>query len=365
MIPVNKPYLPAFDNYTKYLERVYAKAWLTNNGPMVQELKIRLEEYLGVKNLLPVANGTLAMQLAYKVFKLEGEAVTTPFTFIASSSSLAWEGITPRFADVDTQSYNLCPLAAAKSLSDKTSAIVPVHVYGNPCDVNAFAELSRQKNLKIIYDAAHAFGVTVENKSVLNFGDASTLSFHATKIFHSVEGGAVVFKNSDDYERAVLMTNFGIDTKTGLITDGGINTKLSEMHAAMGLAVLDNIDAIMQHRVALFDQYCYQLKDVVSQPLWHQQANTNGAYMPVTFASAEQGSKVLHSLAQQNITARRYFSPSLNLLAQYSKDGTDVCPVSESLASRTLCLPLYYDLSAEDVSTVTNAVKQALHGTAD
>lgn len=365
MIPVNKPYLPAFSKYTQYLERVYTKAWLTNNGPMVQELKLRLEEYLGVKNLLPVANGTLAMQLAYKVFDLQGEAVTTPFTFIASSSSLAWEGITPRFADVDTQSYNLCPLATARAISDRTSAIVPVHVYGNPCDVHAFAELGQQHKLKVIYDAAHAFGIKVGGQSVLNFGDAATLSFHATKVFHSVEGGAVIFNSSDDYERAVLMTNFGIDTKTGQITDSGINTKLSEVHAAMGLAVLDNIDAIMQHRVALFEQYCHQLKDVVVQPAWHQQATTNGAYMPVTFNDATQSSIVLDGLARQGIVARRYFSPSLNQLPQYTQRFTDPCPVSESLASRTLCLPLYYDLSATDVTTITDAVKQALYGTAN
>ncbi|MBV2127808.1 DegT/DnrJ/EryC1/StrS family aminotransferase [Arsukibacterium indicum] len=365
MIPVNKPFLPAFEKYTRYLEKVYAKAWLTNNGPMVQELKVRLEDYLGVKNLLPVANGTLAMQLAYKVFSLEGEAVTTPFTFIASSSSLAWEGITPRFADINPKSYNLCPQAAAKLISANTSAIVPVHVYGNPCDVDAFAALGKQHNLKVIYDAAHAFGIKIGQQSVLNFGDASTLSFHATKVFHSVEGGAVIFKNSDDYERAVLMTNFGIDTSTGGIVDNGINTKLSEMHAAMGLAVLDNIDAIMQHRVALFEQYQQQLNEVAAMPQWHGQANTNGAYIPVTFADAAQCSKVLEHLAQQKITARRYFSPSLNTLAQYSANATDSCPLSESLATRTLCLPLYYDLSAEQVSTVTNAVKKAVYGTAD
>ena len=365
MIPVNKPYLPVFDSYTKYLERAFAKAWLTNNGPLVQELKVRLEDYLGVKNLLPVANGTLAMQLAYKVFELKGEAVTTPFTFIASSSSLAWEGITPRFADIDAHSYNLCPQAAAKLISAKTSAIVPVHVYGNPCNVTAFAELGRQHNVKVIYDAAHAFGIKIGEQSVLNFGDAATLSFHATKVFHSVEGGAVIFNNSDDYERAVLMTNFGIDTKTGQITDNGINAKMSEAHAAMGLAVLDSIDAIISHRVALFEQYQHQLNGVVVLPAWHEQANTNGAYMPVTFADAEQCSRVLSYLTQHNITARRYFSPSLNTLAQYSAEFPDSCPLSESLATRTLCLPLYYDLSAEQISIVTDAVKQALYGIAD
>lgn len=365
MIPVNKPYLPAFEKYTKYLERAYDKAWLTNNGPMVQELKLRLEEYLGVQNLLPVANGTLAMQLAYKVFDLHGDAVTTPFTFIATSSSLAWENIRPRFADVKSHSYNLCPELAAKAISRSTSAIVPVHVYGNPCDVEAFAKLGQQRNVKIIYDAAHAFGIKVGDKSVLSFGDASTLSFHATKVFHSVEGGAVIFKSSDDYERAVLMTNFGIDTKTGSLVDGGINTKLSEVHAAMGLAVLDNIDAILQHRIALCEQYSCELKDSLVQPTWHQEATTNGAYMPVTFADAAQCTRVLVFLAQQGITARRYFSPSLNLVQYYQQLSAESCPVSESLASRTLCLPLYYDLTADDVSLITHTIKRALYGTSD
>lgn len=363
MIPVNKPYLPAFEKYTKYLERVYDKAWLTNNGPLVQELKARLEDYLGVKNLLPVANGTLAMQLAYKVFNLKGNAVTTPFTFIATSSSLAWEGITPKFADVDPKSYNLCPIKARHETDAQTSAIVPVHVYGNPCDVEAFETFGKERNVKVIYDAAHAFGIKVNGNSVLNYGDASTLSFHATKVFHSVEGGAVVFKSSDDYERAVLMTNFGIDTSTSKIVDAGINTKMSEVHAAMGLAVIDNIDAIMQHRTALFEQYCHQLKDVVEQPTWHQQGTTNGAYMPVTFKDAAQCSAVLDGLASQSIIARRYFSPSLNQLTKYSQQFVYSCPVSESLASRTLCLPLYYDLSAADVAAITNAVKQVLYGT--
>lgn len=358
MIPVNKPYLPAFGKYTKYLERVYDKAWLTNNGPLVQELKIRLEEYLGVKNLLPVANGTLAMQLAYKVFNLKGNAVTTPFTFIATSSSLAWEGITPKFADIDPQTYNLCPVKAAQAIDEQTSAIVPVHVYGNPCDVEAFEQLGQRHNVKVIYDAAHAFGVKVNGNSVLNYGDASTLSFHATKVFHSVEGGAVIFKNSDDYERALLMTNFGIDTKTMNIVDGGINTKMSEVHAAMGLAVLDDIDIIMSRRVELFQLYIDTLQGLVELPQWHTGASLNGAYLPVSFNNSAVSERVLHHLKLKNIIARRYFSPSLNSLAEFS--GATPCGVSEDLASRTLCLPLYFSLSQEDILAVAKGVREAL-----
>lgn len=360
MIPVNKPYLPDFKNYSRYLEKVYSRAWLTNNGPMVQELKLRLEDYLGVKHLLPVANGTLAMQLAYKVFNLKGNAVTTPFTFVATSSSLAWENIRPKFADINADSFNLCPLAAKSAIDSETTAIVPVHVYGNPCDVQAFEQLAAEHNVKVIYDAAHAFGVKVNGRSVLNFGDASTLSFHATKVFHCVEGGAVIFRNSDDYERAVLMTNFGINTKTTLISDAGINTKMSEVHAAMGLAVLDDIEKILQHRVQLFEQYYAELSGYVVKPVWLAESTLNGSYLPVTFADAEQCTLVLTRLAEEDIIARRYFSPSLNLVSEYQRFGIANCPVSESLASRTLSLPLYFDLTATEVTRVTSLIKKVL-----
>lgn len=360
MIPVNKPYLPAFEQYTKYLSRVYDNGWLTNNGPLVQELKVRLEEYLGVRNLLLVANGTLAMQLAYKVFSLHGNAVTTPFTFVATSSSLVWEGICPKFADVDPKTYNLCPSNAEMMLDEQTTAIVPVHVYGNPCDVESFEQIGKKHKVKVIYDAAHAFGVKINKNSVLNYGDASTLSFHATKVFHSVEGGAVIFKNSDDYERAMLMTNFGIDTKTMNIVDGGINTKMSEVHAAMGLAVLDNIDEILRHRTALFELYCHELGELALQPIWGKEVLKNGAYMPITFANNLQCIDVLNSLAKESIIARRYFSPSLNKVEEHCNFPKQDCPISESLADRTLCLPLYYDLSEAEVKKIVSVIKMSL-----
>lgn len=359
MIPVNKPYLPTFNKYAKYLERVYEKAWLTNNGPLVQELKTRLEDYLGVKNLLPVANGTLAMQLAYKVLNLKGNAVTTPFTFIATSSSLAWEGINPNFADIDPKTYNLCPIKSEQAIDEQTSAIVPVHVYGNPCNVEAFELLGKKHKLKVIYDAAHAFGVNVNGRSVLSYGDASTLSFHATKVFHSVEGGAVIFKSSDDYERALLMTNFGIDTKTMNIIDGGINTKMSEVHAAMGLAVLDDINLIMQHRVELFLAYKEKLACYLTLPDWHSHSNFNGAYFPVTFNSPAASEIALNTLARNGIIARRYFSPSLSKL-QIFKYNNNQALHAESLATRTLCLPLFYDMSINDIDLISKQIIKSL-----
>jgi len=360
MIPVNLPYKPPFGAYQKYLESVYERNWFTNNGPLVKELTVRLEEYLQVKNLLLMANGTLALQLAYRALGVTKQAVTTPFTFIATSSSLQWEHIQPRFADVDKRSMNLSVSASAELLSEQCKAIVPVHVYGNPADVEGFETLSKQSGCKVIYDAAHAFGINLKGQSILNYGDASILSFHATKVFHTVEGGAVVFRDRAAFELAEQMTNFGINSKTLEINAPGINCKLSEVHAAMGLAVLDNIDVIIEKRLENYWRYQQLLQEDLQTPQWHSDATYNGSYCPMLFGSAEQASRVLAGLASQGIMARRYFSPSLNLVSRYQTSNVDQCPIAEDFATRTLCLPLYYDLSIEDVNTVCKAVRALL-----
>ena len=359
MIPVNKPYLPDVSRYQKHIKQIYDNAWLTNNGPMVQELKVRLEEYLGVKHLLPVANGTLALQLAYKALDVTGEAVTTPFTFVATASSLKWEGIQPVFADIGSHSFNLCPDAAAKQITPATRALVPVHVYGNPCDVTGIDTLAQQHSIKVIYDAAHAFGVQYKGKSILNYGDAATLSFHATKVFHSVEGGAVIFKDEAAYDRAFRMINFGMDTATGQIVDQGINAKMSEMHAAMGLAVLDNIDSVIERRKALYNRYISNLSEVVTIPHWRVGASQNGAYMPVIFQSAAECDNVFTGLKEQGIMARRYFSPALSQVVAFG-GNSETTPVANDLVTRVLCLPLYYDLSDAELDQVCNVVKKSL-----
>ena len=360
MIPVNKPYLPDLGKYKDYIVGIYERAWLTNNGPLVRELKARLEDYLGVKNLMPVANGTLALQLAYKALDITGNALTTPFTFVATASSIKWEGITPKFADIDPSSLNLCPDKVAKTIDDKTTAIVPVHVYGNPCDVSGFAALAQEYNLKLIYDAAHAFGINYRGKSILEYGDASTLSFHATKVFHTVEGGAVIFKDADVYERAFKMINFGIDISDGSIVECGFNAKMSEMHAAMGLAILDNMVAILQRRCDLYGQYLQCLKDTtVSIPLWRSNSNQNGAYMPVVFDTRESCDRVFNALQEEGIMARRYFTPSLSQVEALSDDNSST-PVSDDMVTRVLCLPLYYDLSNSEVSTICKSILKLL-----
>jgi dTDP-4-amino-4,6-dideoxygalactose transaminase len=359
-IPSNKPYLPSFAKYTKYLATMYDNVWLTNNGPLLKELTARMEEYLGVENLLLTSSGTMALQIAYKTLNLTGNVVTTPYSFIATSNSLDWLGLELNFADVDNKSFNLCPIKTLQALNAQTSAIVPVHVYGNPCDLVALENITKQKNLKLIYDAAHAFSVKVAGRSVMSFGDASILSFHATKLFHCIEGGAVVFKHKEDFEKAANMINFGIDSLSGDINNSGINGKMSEAHAAMGLAMLDDIDEVLARRLEHFDLYTSFLGNKVTYPQWHSDASQNAAYFPVIFESEDQCSRVFQHLEKSRIQSRRYFSPSLNKIAHLSSAIKADCPISESLASRTLCLPLFVELSYKDIYRVCAAVNAAM-----
>ena len=337
MIPVTKPHLPEIGRYISYIERCYENNQLTNNGPLAQELKARLEEYLGVQNLLLVANGTLALQIAYKVLGVSGKAITTPFTFVATSSSLRWEGIEPVYADIDAQSLDLSPEKVLEAIDPEVTALVPVHVYGNPCDVEAFDRIAKEHDLKVIYDAAHAFGVRLNGKSILLWGDAATLSFHATKVFHTVEGGAIVFKRKEDYERACRLINFGYEE--GEVVDEGINAKMSEFHAAMGLCMLDEIDTIFQKREGVY--YCYYeaLKDHFEMPVWKEGATRNYAYFPVLFPSEDALLEAQERLNEAGIFPRRYFYPSLDTLGHDLSDKENA--ISRDRASRVLCLPMY------------------------
>ncbi|WDD99275.1 DegT/DnrJ/EryC1/StrS family aminotransferase [Thalassomonas actiniarum] len=360
MIPLNKPYLPDQNRYQQYLQTAFDSQRLTNDGPLVQQLKAALEQYLGVKYLLPVVNGTMALQLAYKTFNLKGNAVTTPYSFIATSSSLQWLNIHPNFADIETKSLNLCPDKALAAINRETSALVPVHVYGNPCDVEAFERIKAKTKVKLIYDASHAFGIKLGERSILSYGDASTLSFHATKLFHCVEGGAVIFNKEKDYRRAARMINFGIAPENGHISGPGINGKMSELHAAMGLALLGDIDNILARRNQLFDYYKTLLCPYFEFPLWHHEASQNAIYFPVIFKSAADCNQAFLTLKKQGIGSRRYFSPSLNTLTDTFSGQSVSCPVSEGYAQRLLCLPLYFDLTEEEVEEVCSTLINSL-----
>ncbi len=348
MIPVTKAYLPNKEKYQSYVDRIFDSGWLTNNGSLLQELERRLADYLGVKNIILVANGSFALQLAYKALELKGEVITTPFSFAATTSTLAWEGLTPVFADIDPDSFNIDPMEIEKHITSNTSAIVPVHVFGNPCNVEAIKDIANRHDLKVIYDAAHAFGSEYKNQSVLNYGDISTLSFHATKLFHTIEGGAVITNDDHLAKKIRMMINFGISSPT-TIASIGTNAKMNEFEAAMGLCVLDEIEEVRQKRKAIWESYSAKLSSFKMQK-WNQHSRNNAAYAPILFANEEQLLKVEAILKGNDILPRRYFHPSLDTL-DYSRTKR-ICENSRNIASRILCLPIYPDLSKNNQKRV-------------
>ena len=357
MINVTKIYLPELKKYEEYIEKIFNLGLVTNNGPLVKELQNRLEKYLGVKHLLLVSNGTIALQIAYKLLDIKGEAITTPFSFVATTSSQLWEGINPVFVDINKDTFNIDYTKFEEKISKTTSAIIPVHVFGNACEVEKIDEIAKKYNLKVIYDAAHAFGVKYKGTSVLNYGDISTLSFHATKIFHTIEGGALVINDDEFYDKAIRLINFGI-TDAEHITEVGINGKMNEFQAAMGLCVLDDIDKIFENRKKVYENYMNYLSKNMIKQVQNIDSSLNYSYFPVVFKDEETLLKVKEALASENIYARRYFYPSLNDLP-YIKDKTNKTPNSESVSSRILCLPMYDSLELavqRNIISIINAL---------
>ncbi|PAU74199.1 DegT/DnrJ/EryC1/StrS family aminotransferase [Halomonas salipaludis] len=356
MIPVTKPYLPSREKLDRYIDGIYERAWLTNNGPLVQELTQRLEAYLGVENLLLVGNGTLALQIAYRALNVSGdrpsEAITTPFTYVATASSLKWEGVEPVFVDIDPDTWCLDPANIEAAITSTTKVIVPVHVFGNACDVETIEAIACQHGLKVIYDGAHAFGVTYKGESLLKHGDATTLSFHATKLFHSIEGGAIIFKRKEDLERARRMTNFGLAAPEE-ITDVGINAKMSEFQAAMGLCVLDEIDENLKGREKAWHTYEAAFKSKVQLQYRNPSASCNYAYFPMMLKDQEKLFATLEHLRSKDISARRYFYPSLDIASYGKAVGAGI---SQDVASRIICLPIFYGLSENDQELIANSV---------
>jgi dTDP-4-amino-4,6-dideoxygalactose transaminase len=358
MIALNVPVKPNLKKLHKLLEQINDNGWFTNFGPMHKELTSRLEDYLGVQNLLLTNNGTSALQVAGRAIGSKS-IISTPFSFVATVSAFKWQKDEVAFADIDPHSLNLCPQAVKTAFRKgcKADTLVATHVYGNPCDVIAIDKLSQHNNFQIIYDAAHAFGVKINGKSVLNYGDASTLSFHATKVFHTVEGGAIVFKDRVNYEKAEEIINFGIRPGRGVV-NVGINAKMNEYQAAVGLVNLDEIDNILDLRAQLFHAYRHGLKDIVTLPTWHPESNVNGAYMPILLESKQQLDRVTQALDAENIQSRHYFSPSLDKIFVDSHNyGT---PNSLKASESILCLPMHAHLSIEDVNTVIANVKKGL-----
>lgn len=360
MIYVTRPFLPPQQEYLRYIDDIWKRQWLTNNGPLVNELELKLKEYLEVSHLLYLNNGTTALQIAIKVLDLKGEIITSPFSYVATTSSIVWEGCKPIFVDIDGQTLNIDANKIEPAITKDTSAILATHVYGNPCDIEAIERIARKHNIKVIYDAAHAFGTKYRSQSLFAYGDISTASFHATKLFHTIEGGAVITKNPELLRRMAYLRNFGHEG-TEAFGDLGINGKNSELHAAMGLCNLRYISNILERRKVLSDTY----SDWFSKSVLRTQEITPGtdynySYYPVIFPTETLLLKTVNALNIQWIYPRRYFYPALHLGLPYITE-TYNCEVAESISSRVLCLPLYDDLSLEEQEMIIRVVLRSLN----
>ncbi len=357
MINVTKTYLPDKKKYKKYIDEIYENGWLTNNGPLVQRLEKRLAEYLGVKNIILVANGTVALEIAYRTLNIKGFAVTTPFSFVATTSSLVTNNILPIFADIDQTTFNINPNNIENLITPNTSAIVPVHVFGNGCEVDEISEIAKKYNLKVIYDAAHAFDVKYKDKSILNYGDISTLSFHATKLFHCIEGGALVINDDSLVEKARYLINFGIENQTS-IPHLGTNAKMNEFEAAMGLCVLDDMEEIKNKRKQIVKTYIDGLNGLAEFQKKNENTTENYSYFPVVFKNESERLKVEKSLNEEGIFPRRYFYPSLDTL-DYIEPKQE-CKLSRIISKRILCLPIYAELEVEIQEKIVNIIKDII-----
>ena len=354
MINVTKTYLPNKEKYKQYIDEIYENGWLTNNGPLVQRLEKRLAEYLSAKNIILVSNGTVALEIAYRTLGLKGFVITTPFSFVATTSSLVTNQLLPIFADIDKSTFNLDPKNIEKLITPNTSAILPVHVFGNTCEVEEIEQIANKHNLKVIYDAAHAFDVKYKDQSVLNYGDISTLSFHATKLFHSIEGGALIINDDELAQKARYLINFGIENADS-IPHLGTNAKMNEFEAAMGLCVLDDIKEIKAKRKNISQAYKKELKDLVAFQEQNKNASENYSYIPVVFKSEEELLEVQKSLNEKQIFPRRYFYPSLDTL-NYIEPKQE-CKISRDISRKILCLPTFVELTENELNTIIGIIQ--------
>lgn len=357
MIPVTKPYIPSLNEYKKYLEEIWERNYLTNNGPLVKELEQKVSEQLGCVPNKYVTNGTIALQLAIRALDLKGEIITTPYSYVATTSSILWERCKPVFVDC-LPNGNLDPDLIEEAITPSTTGIIATHVYGYPCEVNKIKSIAEKYELKVIYDAAHAFGVKFLGKSLLDFGDVSTTSYHATKLFHTVEGGAVFSADSEVLKAVDLLRSFGHKGDAHFCL--GINGKQSELHAAMGLLNLKVVDELIEKRKVIYKKYFDNLKTVVDfiHESFPDNIVYNYAHVPVLLPKGCDVELVVSRLLELEVGVRRYFFPSLNKLP-YLKQANS-CPVSEDLAARVICLPMFSSLTSEEQQIVIASLKKVL-----
>lgn len=355
MINVTKTFFPPIEEYNQQLQRVWDNQWLTNRGELVLELEEKLKQYLTVSNITITTNGTLPLQIALKLLGNNGEIITTPFSYIAGMAAIVWQNCTPVFVDIHPEYLTIDETKIEAAITDKTTAILATHVFGNPCHVEAIENIAEKYNLKVIYDAAHCFGVKYKEKPIFGYGDVSTCSFHATKLFHTGEGGAMFTNDADLQHQLFYSHNFG---HNGVLAFHGlgINAKMSELQAAMGLAVLPYMETILAGRKKVVNYYNDHL-DFSKLKVLKIRENTawNYSYYPVIFESEAQLLRVEKKLNNNQIYPRRYFYPSLNSI-DYVKEQS--MPFSESVASRILCLPLYVGLCENDMEIILQIINE-------
>ena len=350
MIPVTKPFLPPQEEYQKYLDGIWTRKWLTNMGPLASQLEMELKDNLKINHLLFVTNGTVALQMAIKALDIQGEIITTPFSFVATTSSIVWEGCKPVFVDIERDTLCIDANKIEQAITPNTKAILATHVYGNPCDVFKIEEIAKKHHLKVIYDAAHAFGVKINGRSIFEFGDISTCSLHATKLYHSIEGGLITTSNPDLLKKIASIRNFGISGFDSF-SELGINGKNSEFHAAMGIVNLRYIEDIKNRRQNIANRYDEKLKGFKHfRPKWREHSNNNNSYYPIIIESEALLLKCKEVLQLNEIGTRRYFYPSLASALPYL-DPIEM-PITDDVSKRVLCLPMYYDLTIEEVDHI-------------
>ncbi len=366
-IYVTQPYLPELKDFIPYLEQIWDNKVLTNGGPFHQQLEEKLCEYLGVKHISLFCNGTLALVTALQSLRITGEVITTPYSFVATAHSLLWNGIKPVFVDIDPYTMNIDPTKIEAAITPSTTAILAVHCYGHPCDVDAIQKIADTYNLRVIYDAAHAFAVENEQGSILNYGDLSVLSFHATKVFNTFEGGAIVCHDAKTKKRIDQLKNFGFVDEVTVVAPG-INGKMSEINAAFGVLQLEHMDKVLDRRKAIDVFYREQLQDVQGiHFITHtNETKSNFSYFPITVEPDYPiGRDELYAnLRDEQIFARRYFYPLISQFPMYRglpSANRDNLPNADKVASKIICLPIYPDLEISDCQRVIQIIKAGAH----
>ena len=355
MIPSNKTYLPPREEYEKYLDQIWESGWVTNDGDLLEKLESELKECFRADYVRIVSSGTFALQIAIRALDLDGDVVTTPFSYVATTGALIWEKCDPVFADIDPDTFTIDPATAEAAITPDTSALLPTHVFGVPCDVEALDAIADEHDVSLLYDGAHAFGTEINGRSLMTHGDMTAISFHATKLFHTVEGGAIVTDDPNMVEQIELTRAFGHRGNDHFCT--GINAKNSELHAAMGLCLLSRMDEFIDRRREAYQLYTSLLDDL---PLQFQEipasCTYNYSYFPGVFPSHECMMTVKRRLEESDIHARRYFTPSLNKLPYVEASE---CPVAEAVADRILCLPFFQEITAEQIKQVAAGIRES------